>query len=373
MIRVSLRRFCIASLLTASSWAVDSIPIVNPSFEANNPGGVGYGTPDGWTGTGGVGVNNGGQPFADNGSIPDRGQIGFIQGVGSLSQLLSGLEVGELYWFQGFVNARNCCGDVPDAFLSFDGLTLAGPTTVPPVLGPNPYYFVNAPFIPANSSGLLSISSSAHNGNDATLLIDGLVLIKRSTADIVIANPSFEASGLNFSFPGYVSGGGVGPDIAGWMKAGTGQVAINGTAANTSGNPFADNGLVPDGDNVLAIQNELTLSQTLNDLTIGQPYRLTLSYNSRSGDDPLALITIDGNTAYNATVPEVGGANAYYELTYDFIATATTTTLTIANLGAVPDSTLLVDNVRVFSVPEPSAFAILGLGALLLAWRKRRA
>src|SRR5258707_15696233 len=79
MIRVSFCRFCIASVLTASSWAADSIAIVNPSFEANNPGGVGYGTPDGWTGVGGVGVDNGGQPFADNGSIPDRGQIGFIQ------------------------------------------------------------------------------------------------------------------------------------------------------------------------------------------------------------------------------------------------------------------------------------------------------
>jgi len=370
---VSLRHLCIVSLITASSWAADSIPIVNPSFEANNPGGVGYGTPDGWTATGGVGVNNGGQPFADNGSIPDRGQIGFIQGLGSLSQVLSGLEVGEQYWLQGFVNARNCCGDAPDAFVAFDGLTLAGPTTVPPVLGTNSYYFFNAPFIPANPFGLLTIGSSAHSGGDATLLIDGLVLIKRSTADIVIANPSFEASGLNFGFPGYVETGGVGPDIAGWIKSGSGNIAINGTAANTSGNPFADNGLVPDGDNVLAIQNALTLSQTLTNLTIGQPYRLTLSYNSRTGDDPLALVTIDGNTAFDAAVPEVGGANAYYDLTYDFIATATTTTLTIANQGATADSTLLVDNVRVFAVPEPSAFAITGLGGLLLARRKRRA
>jgi len=99
------------------------------------------------------------------------------------------------------------------------------------VLGTNSYYFFNAPFIPANPFGLLTIGSSAHSGGDATLLIDGLVLIKRSTADIVIANPSFEASGLNFGFPGYVETGGVGPDIAGWIKSGSGNIAINGTAA----------------------------------------------------------------------------------------------------------------------------------------------
>ena len=362
----------IVALLPAVVRATDSIAIVNPSFQANLPGGVGYGTPNGWTASGGTGVNNGGMPFADNGAIPDNTQIGFIQGPGSLSQTVSGLAVGAQYWLQGFVNARNCCGDVPDASLVFDGITLFPPTSVPPVLGANPYIFVNIPFTPANPSGLLSINSAPHFGGDATLLIDGVVLIKRGAADLVIKNPSFEASGLNFGFPGYVETGGSGPDIAGWVKSGSGNIAINGTVANTSGNPFADNGLVPDGDDVLAIQNALTLSQTLSGLTIGQSYRLTLSYNSRSGDDPFALVTINGSTALNAAVPEVGGTNPYYNLSYDFTATAATTTLTIANQGLSGDSTLLVDNVRVFNVvPEPAACAFLALGGLLLARRRK--
>ena len=127
---------------------------------------------------------------------------------------------------------------------------------------------------------------------------------------------------------------------------------FSGTGANTSGNPFADNGAVPDGDDVIGLQQAITISQLLSGLTIAQQYRLTLEYNSRTGDAPFALITIDGNTAFNAAVPEVGGANAYCHLDYDFIATATTTTLAIANQGLLADSTLLVDNVRVGAVPS---------------------
>ena len=354
-----------ASLIAARAFAGDSITVINPSFQANLPGGVGYGTPDGWTPVGGVGVNNGGMPFADNGLIPDNNQVGFLQGVASLTQNLSGFSVGDLYWVQGFANARGG-GDIPRAALSLAGTTILPPTTLPPVGGANPYYFVNIPWVATSASGDLAISSAPFAGGDATLLIDGISVIRRTALDVVIANPSFEASGNSFGFPGYISAPGF---TAGWTRSGAGQIVINGS--NGSGNPFADNGAVPDGGNVVGLQQTMTISQVLAGLTAGQTYRLSLDYNSRGGDDPTALIQIDGLTAFTGSVPEVGGVNPYYHLDYDFVASGTTTTVSLANLGLAADSTLLVDNVRVLAVPEPCGAALLALGSLTLLRRRR--
>ena len=126
-----------ASLIAARAFAGDSILVLNPSFQANLPGGVGYGTPDNWIGAGGVGVNNGAMPFADNGTIPDNNQVAFLQGAASLTQNLSGFSPGDLYWVQGFANARNCCGDIPTVSVSLAGSTILPPSPVPPVLGGN--------------------------------------------------------------------------------------------------------------------------------------------------------------------------------------------------------------------------------------------
>jgi PEP-CTERM motif len=355
------------STLCLSAPAVDSISIVNPSFQANLPGGVGYGPVNGWFG--GSGVNNGGMPFADNGFIPDQDQVAFLQGPASISQTLSGFAVGDLYWIQGFVNSRNCCGDIPIASVSMAGSPLLTNQPVPPVGGANPYYFVNIPWTATVASGDLAISSAPFGGGDATLLLDGISVIRRTSADVVIANPSFEASGNSFGFPGYIN-----PpfSIAGWSRSSTANLIINGS--NGSGNPFSDNGLIPDGGNVLGLQQAETLSQTLNGLVAGQTYRFELDYNSRQGVDPNALFTINGLTAFSGAVDQVGGANPYHHLSFEFIATSTTTTITLANTLPQPtDSTLLVDNVRVQLVPEPGSVALLGLGAVVLARRRRKA
>src|SRR5204863_168831 len=74
----------------------------NPSFELNyNPVYPHYSDIDEWTKIGGGGVNEGTTgPFADNGTIPDRTRVGFIQGTGSIAQNLSGLQPGKQYWVQ---------------------------------------------------------------------------------------------------------------------------------------------------------------------------------------------------------------------------------------------------------------------------------
>ena len=143
------------SLLAARAFAADSITVLNPSFQANLPGGVGYGTPDSWAPAGGVGVNNGGMPFADNGMIPDNDQVAFLQGTSSLTQNLSGFSIGDLYWVQGFANARSG-GDNPTATLTLAGTTILPPTTISPVGGANAYNFVNLPWVATATSGDLA-------------------------------------------------------------------------------------------------------------------------------------------------------------------------------------------------------------------------
>ena len=373
-----------AAFAAVPAFAADSISVINPSFQADDfptfPGYIGQpgnpGAITGWTGAGGVGINGldigAGAPFADNGLFPDNSRAAFIQGTGSLSQNLSGFNVGDLYWVQGFYDARNCCGDFPVGTVTLAGNTLSAFGTILPVEAGGsrtlPWYFANLPWTATAASGALTIGSTPSAGGDASLVFDGVSVIRRTAADIVIANPSFEASGNSFAFPGYV---GAPLTIAGWLRTGGGQIAINGS--NGSGNPFADNGTIPDGGNVLGLQQDLTVSQTLSGLTVGALYRLIVEYNSRSGDDPAALIKIDGQTALSGLVPEVGGANPYYHLEFDFTASGTSTLLEIANLGLAGDSTLLVDNVRVVAVPEPAAVvAILGGIAVLIGLQRRR-
>jgi MYXO-CTERM domain-containing protein len=373
-------RVSFLSLFAAPAVAADSILVVNPSFQADNfpafPGYVGAGGNPaeitGWIGTGGRGVNGtdlgAGTPFADNGLLPDNNRVAFIQGAGSLSQTLNGFEVGQRYWVQVFGNARNCCGDVPTVNVTLGSSTLLPDTTLNPVGVGQPYNFVNLIWTADSTSAALTFNSRSTNGGDASVAIDGISVIKRSLLDIVIVNPSFEASGNSFGFPGYIAAP-FGP--AGWTRsAGSGQVVINGS--NASGNPFSDNGVVPEGQNVLGLQQDMAVSQTLIGLASGQPYRLTLDYNSRTGDDPTALIQINGQTAFTGVVPEVGSTNPYYHLSFDFIAAGTSTQLSIANLGLAADSTLLVDNIRVVAVPEPTGASLTLLGLAALAQRQRR-
>ena len=73
--------------------------VLNASFEVGALlEGVGYGAIPGWVG--GSGVNNVSQPFLDNGTIPDRTRVAFLQGATSMSQEVVGLTPGESYWLQ---------------------------------------------------------------------------------------------------------------------------------------------------------------------------------------------------------------------------------------------------------------------------------
>lgn len=124
------RLFVIAGLFlacaaAAPAWAAPTI--VNPSFESDdrsdNPG-VGYGPITGWTG--GSGTNDASQPFqAESGSaIPDGVLVAFQQGVGTLSQNVSGFETGKTYQLTYRENSRGNSPGQPDIEVRLDGLTI---------------------------------------------------------------------------------------------------------------------------------------------------------------------------------------------------------------------------------------------------------
>ncbi|MCA9172484.1 MAG: lamin tail domain-containing protein, partial [Planctomycetales bacterium] len=140
--------------------------INNPSFELNSNAEVGYGQVDGWNAIGTTGINpstSGQSPFADNGQTPDGRQIAFIQGRGSLSQTITGLEIDAEYQVELHYNARNCCGATPTISVSFGGQVLLAPTNVEPVEGTD-YHVAIMPFTATAESGQLLIRNVASTG-----------------------------------------------------------------------------------------------------------------------------------------------------------------------------------------------------------------
>ncbi len=156
-------------------------PLVNPSFEADTftvgPGYVsGNGPITGWSALGGHGVNGGAGPFADNGAIPDRNQVAFMQADGALSQTVSGFIVGEQYYVVYFENARS--GNAPGIEVQIGGATIVPAHTRAPVGGSNPYIEVTSdPFIATATDLLLSFIKSNPLGGDTTALIDNVCVV----------------------------------------------------------------------------------------------------------------------------------------------------------------------------------------------------
>lgn len=324
--------------------------IKNASFESSvAPGFPGYGPVLGWQGTGGIGLNRTGGPdnpagpFGDNGVVPDREQVAFIQGNGSLAQLVTGLAPGRRYWLQFHYNARNCCGDRTQKLtVNFAGQTLFEHAELVPVAaeGGTEYYQGHVAFTAAAAEGLLEFIHEATG--DASLVIDAVSLVARAEGEIPVWNPSFEASG---SPPGV---GYLQPfRIAGW----TGGPGGRGVNVNQQG-PFTDNGYAPDQDRAGFLQGSgAFLSQVVGGLTAGQRYTLVLGINARNccGGRPVARISAGGAPLYEEEIFPVGGANPYLSLYLPFTAEAADVEIKIEIAGAEPpgaDVSLLFDDLH---------------------------
>lgn len=334
----------------------------NPSFEANShPTAPGYGPIDAWDseGPGNTGINTSAGPFHDNGIIPDRAQIALLQTTETLRQEVAGLTPGASYWLQFHFNARNCCGGFISLTPRFAGVDLDFIDSVLPVGEDMPYLSRSLPFVPASDSGLLEFVAVAEG--DATVLLDGVTIVQRDEDDIVVMNPSFEASG-RVPFPGYIQPA----NIAGWEGFGGGR------GVNESGvGPFADNGVNPDQDSVAFLQNPGTgIRQTLNGLTPGTSYVISVAVNARGGNTPRLRISADETILLEETIAPVGGSNPYRVLEAGFVAENDTVTIAFEQT-ADGDQTVLLDDVRVrpgTAQVRPRVQVAAGDAGIRLSW-----
>ena len=165
--------------------------------------------------------------------------------------------------------------------------------------------------------------------------------MQRDTGDIVIRNPSFEASG-NPAGVGYVQ-----PDnLAGWDFSGGGRgININGVG------PFTDNGISSDQDRAVFLQSMGTvMSQNLSGFIAGQKYTLIYEVNARNCCAAPNVTSHRVSFADEAVVEEditpVGPNNSYIVKYVVFTPTASDGILKFENT-AEGDHTLLLDNVRI--------------------------
>ncbi|MBP7948936.1 MAG: hypothetical protein KA004_04715 [Verrucomicrobiales bacterium] len=317
----------------------------NPSFEnAPAAGGLGTGPIQAWNG--GSGLNVVGQPFLDNGAVPDRSQVAFLQGDRILSQQIFGLVPGQNYWLQFRCNSRACCGPrTANLSVKLGGVTLATLTDIPAVGGAQPFLFNNIPFTATAASAMLEFQPNPVG--DVTVLLDAVSIVQRSGLDLVLENPSFEASARVSTYPGYL-----GPQpISGWIAAG--GYGLNANDPEGVVGPFTDNGIAPDQDTVLFIQNDGSIRQSVSGLIPGQKYTVKLAVNARNccgpGQGTTAVrVSYAGTTVGEAVIEPVGGLNPYHEKLFVFTAGAASGELVITHLPTPGnDSTLLLDDVHV--------------------------
>lgn len=177
-----------------------------------------------------------------------------------------------------------------------------------------------------------------------------------------IDNGSFEADTFSV-FPGYASGNG--GSITAWSSDDFTRVGIN----PSSGSPFADNGVIPDGLNAGFIQNSggtgYLRANVLN-LSAGQRYRLSYRYNARNGQVPQIRSTVDTASPTllqnDVQYPSVGGANPYHLGAYEFTAEASSHTVTFENTKGAGDTTMTLDDVRIENADAPGWTTALWTG-----------
>ncbi len=317
-----------------------SIVLQNPSFEANTHPDVGYGPVDGWTSLGTTGINpalDGATPFADNGSIPDSRNVAFIQGRGSIAQVVSGLQVGRDYLFELYYNARDCCRAKPTITASLAGTLLIPPTVVDPVDEANAYHVALVPFTATSESGQLLIRNVGSAG-DHSLLLDAVAIKPLRAGEQPMQNGSFEASGT-------VDGQWLnGRPLAGWSYQGTGDYGVV-----DSGSPWLNQGQVAEGNHAAILRGPGSLSQTVTGLQRGRSYELRYRYNAHDNVRlPSLSVAVDGQVVRQHTVVDpVGENNPFHMGSYRFTATDDTVEIRFEQTNPSLDATWILDDVIV--------------------------
>lgn len=211
-----------------------------------------------------------------------------------------------------------------------------------------------------------------------TLAASGLLAC--SIQATTVLNGDFETGADGFTeWPGYV--GGANPAaIPEWT--GLGGHGINpGGLVQADPTPF-DGSSTINTSNFAFLQGTSSISQEINGFSVGGEFLVGIDFNARDccGGLPVATIYINdaviGSTTDllpdPGTVSPVGGDNPWYHADVPFTASAETLTLMISSEVIGGDGTLVVDNISISAIPEPSSSILALLGAGLLIFRRRR-
>ncbi|HOB97542.1 MAG TPA: immunoglobulin domain-containing protein [Verrucomicrobiota bacterium] len=155
-----------------------------------------------------------------------------------------------------------------------------------------------------------------------------------------IPNPSFETDTFTV-WPGYISDN---SPITGWTANAEYRAGLN----PATGSPFADNGAIPDGNNVAFLQSDVeingtTLETTITGLTAGTTYKVMFRANARAAETPNLMVMIDYVEVLYATIYPVTETRPYAYIAFEFTASANQHLLTLLN-DAAGDHTAVFDS-----------------------------
>jgi len=419
--------FALALALGAQlALAARSVIISNSSFEIGTYFGANawYGSSltnefgAGWQNNFGSGLANwigkdDGTGPADNGKRPDKTCVVYLSAYSpngvtmyhtNVRQPLN-FDTTKQYVLQFWHNASSYSKNQSCVFdVTLQGISAAGSESLSggdfgftntAVGGSNPYHYKQIIFTSLWTTAYLrfrNCATTALNNESTYLLLDGICLYQLDrTNDIIVKNPSFEAS--SYQGPG---GGGMGfinqtagfaplNDImAGWTYYDGGYNAASfGTATNSS--PFFGGWVpVPEGMNAFMDSKsefwygnslkQTMLKQTINGLTVNQDYCLSYRYQARPGFNNIYspsnfTVKIGDIEVHRDDLMPWG--NEFLSATNSFKADATSMELVFGTSNSVDGASMCLDDVAIWPIPEPLALSALGLGlAVWLAGRR---
>ena len=215
-----------------------------------------------------------------------------------------------------------------------------------------------------------------------TLFVSG-----SSYGAVNLVNGDFETGADQFvQWPGYVGGtgdAGTNPaQITGWT--GDGGHGINPVVPGAAGDSPFDDPSSWNSTNFAFLQGVSHIEQTVTGFSVGAEYLLSVDFNSRGccGGVPVTEISFNG-TVVAGSVDVFGGDGAiptamdpdpWYHADLPFTAPADSLTIRFATSPVVAgtDATLVLDNIQITQVPEPSTgFFVLLTGLAACVFRRR--
>jgi hypothetical protein len=360
--------------LALGAWVGSSIAqtITNPSFEADTftafPGYISGNAPiTGWTAgnPSRAGLNpSGGSPFANNGVIPNGANVAFIQNAAdsSLSNVITGLTIGETYKVNFRVNARD--GNTPNLKVDIDGINIIN-SAVTSVGGASAYKYFAFDFTATAAEHLLALRNDA--GGDNTVVIDDFSIAVRNSGWSYAAWTDNASAGVDntktythaFNF-----GTAVSATINGVVFAGVNGANPSGPTFSTTGlgagplNGDANN-LNETGSRELAndfVYNGFPATITINGLIPGAEYVANIYSVGWENGTRAATFSV-GNDRLTVNQDHFGDNNGI-RFTYRYIASGSSITLTYSPLQGNSIHTYGFSNYELNAPPTPPAVVL---------------